>query len=203
MITLQNLCYRYHRGPQILQNLCFQADSGSSVLIVGANGSGKSTLGRLICGLQKPSSGSIRINGRPPHRVRGRARVALARYIPQRPREMLIESSVRQDLEEGARRGGSAAGLLETAHAFQIQDLLERHPLDLPQAAAWRAALCVGYLGQPQVLFIDEVVGQSSDLVRHLLTQTLRQRSVAGKATLIAVHSDSLAADLKCDIVEI
>ena len=55
---------RYHREFTALDNVSLDIRRGESVGIIGPNGSGKSTLLQLICGIIKPSRGSIEIRGR-------------------------------------------------------------------------------------------------------------------------------------------
>lgn len=55
---------RYHREFTALDDVSFDIKKGETVGVIGRNGSGKSTLLQLICGILKPSSGSIEIRGR-------------------------------------------------------------------------------------------------------------------------------------------
>lgn len=67
MIDVKNLSYRYDGSRQdSIDNLSMKISSGKIVGLLGANGAGKSTLLYLLCGLLKPKSGSVEVDGMTP-----------------------------------------------------------------------------------------------------------------------------------------
>ena len=66
VIEAKELCRKYG-GYVALDKLDFTVDSPTILGMVGKNGAGKSTLMRLLCGMEKPSSGSITVNGITPY----------------------------------------------------------------------------------------------------------------------------------------
>ena len=66
VIEAKELCRNYGRYVA-LDKLDFAVDGPTILGMVGKNGAGKSTLMRLLCGMEKPSSGSITVNGITPY----------------------------------------------------------------------------------------------------------------------------------------
>lgn len=62
-ITIENLTFSY-KDTRIFNDVSFSIPFGSKVAIIGKNGSGKSTLLKLLCGIYKKYSGSIKIGGK-------------------------------------------------------------------------------------------------------------------------------------------
>jgi ATP-binding cassette subfamily B protein len=58
-IHLDNVCFEYPDGPEVLSNISFAVKKGETVAIVGENGSGKSTLVRMLLGVYLPTNGAI------------------------------------------------------------------------------------------------------------------------------------------------
>lgn len=63
MIEIKDLTYKYKNGTIALNNINLNIQKGEFVAVLGRNGSGKSTFSRLISGINKPSSGTILVNG--------------------------------------------------------------------------------------------------------------------------------------------
>jgi zinc transport system ATP-binding protein len=79
VVELQEVSFRYNSVP-VLEGINLQIEDGEFLGIVGPNAGGKSTLLRLILGLLRPTSGSVRVFGQSPRRAS-----AHIGYVPQYP----------------------------------------------------------------------------------------------------------------------
>lgn len=65
-ISFENVSFRYPKSESdTIKNLNFTIKKGEKIAVVGLNGAGKTTMVKLLCGLYRPTAGSIRINGEP------------------------------------------------------------------------------------------------------------------------------------------
>ena len=66
ILEVKNLCKNYGKGDTLvkaLDNVSFEVNAGEFVAIVGASGSGKSTLLHILGAVDRPTSGSVIVNG--------------------------------------------------------------------------------------------------------------------------------------------
>lgn len=63
MLELQNIKWKVSDGTEIIKNINVEVPTGKLVVITGPNGGGKTSLAKLIAGLEKPTSGSIILDG--------------------------------------------------------------------------------------------------------------------------------------------
>ncbi len=89
-------------GEDVVHQVSFAADEGEAVAVIGSNGAGKTTLFRAVCGLLRPSHGTVRLDGRPITRRRAHdiARGGLA-YVPAE-RHLFPDMTVAENLDLGA-----------------------------------------------------------------------------------------------------
>jgi len=160
MIEIRTLHYRYPDGTHALKGIDLTIGDGEFLLICGPNGSGKTTLIWLICGLFKPTNGSIRINGlNDPHasqKIRH-----LVGMVFQDADSQIVGETVREDVAFGPENLGlSQEEITERVdwalRVMGLEDLSEK-PCYLLSGGEKRRLSIAGVLAmRPQVILFDE-----------------------------------------------
>jgi branched-chain amino acid transport system ATP-binding protein len=170
-------------GVEVLQGIDLGVGRGEAVGIVGPNGAGKSSLLRVICGLLRPSGGTVRFEGkeitaRAPEEI-CRAGIAL---VPE-GRQVFGSLSVDENLAVAARGPRSKAAIEEILGRFPI--LAERRAQSAQQLSGGeqqQLAIARALIGCPQLLVLDEpsmgLSPQMIDVVYELLAE-LRNEGLA------------------------
>jgi energy-coupling factor transport system ATP-binding protein len=152
VVELHNVWYRYGDSPWILKGVSLRVCKGDTIVIFGNNGSGKSTLLRLIAGVIKPVSGSVKVYGD-------------LIYIPQMPYLFITEDSIINEVKSlcKARRLGEDCirRCVETLKLFGYNDL-DKLPLHLSWGQLTRLATLLGYSVTRGAILLDEPFTGSS-----------------------------------------
>jgi biotin transport system ATP-binding protein len=160
MIEIQNLHHHYPDGTHALKGIDLTISEGEFLLICGPNGSGKTTLIRLICGLFKPTAGSIRINGlSDPHTSREIRH--LVGMVFQDPDSQIVGETVREDVAFGPENLGlSPEEIIKRVDwALKVMGLenISEKPCYLLSGGEKRRLSIAGILAmKPQVILFDE-----------------------------------------------
>ena len=168
MIKLENVNYIYERGMpderQALFDINLEIPDGTVTAIIGHTGSGKSTLIQLLNALEKPSSGSINVNGTEvcakDADIRGlRQRVGL---VFQYPEQQLFEETVYKDIAFGPKNMGLSDDEIDkrvhdAARLAGVNEkYMNRSPFELSGGQKRRAAIAGVLAMEPEVLILDE-----------------------------------------------
>jgi len=153
--------------------------AGEVVGLLGANGAGKTTLIRLLLGLLRPTSGTVRLFGRAPSRA-GRRRLG---YVPQ-GLGLWQDLSVEENLAFSARAFGSAVPALDADLEALRGSLVRDLPLGLRRRLAFAAALAHA----PELLVLDEPTSGVDPTARARLWESIHDAAQAGAGVLATTH---------------
>ena len=99
LLQVEHLTFGYTPELMNLKDVSFTIHKGEMVSIVGRNGAGKSTLAKLICGFEKPTSGSISMEGRDLSQDTIKERAANIGYVMQNPNQMISKPMIWDEVE--------------------------------------------------------------------------------------------------------
>ncbi len=157
VLAVEHLSVRLGRA-EVLHDASMTVGAGELVALLGPNGSGKSTLLRTIAGLEAPTSGSIRIDGRdvakvPVHR---RAVGLLLQDPVLFPRRTVLENLAYAPLLQRRPEAEIRPLLAQLTELLSLGPLLGRSPGELSGGEQQRVALARSLAARPRLLLLDE-----------------------------------------------
>lgn len=160
-IEVSNLSFSYTEEGNTIQDVSFSIPKGSYTTIIGHNGSGKSTIAKLIIGLLKAQSGTIRILGTEltPETVYDlRSHVGI---VFQNPDNQFIGSTVADDIAFGLEnhcvpQEDMQALIEKSAASVGMSDFLQAEPTHLSGGQKQRVAIAGILAMTPDIIIFDE-----------------------------------------------
>ena len=179
----------------------FRIERGEIFGFLGSNGCGKSTTMKMLTGLQPASEGNCALFGQPvdPRDIDTRRRVG---YMSQ-AFSLYSELSVRQNLDLHARlfhipAERRDARIEEMLTEFDLRNVAEQLPGDLPLGVRQRLSLAVAVIHQPEILILDEPTSGVDPVARDGFWELLIKLSREDGVTIfISTHFMNEA--LRCD----
>jgi|WetSurMetagenome_2_1015567.scaffolds.fasta_scaffold00394_16 ABC transport system ATP-binding/permease protein len=199
--TVEHLSYFFREGHPAVDDISFSIEEGKLVGILGASGSGKTTLLNLMSGIQKPSEGSVKLNGFDV--IEGNSELeGVFGYVPQD--DLLIEdltvfenlyfaacqcfeNKSKEEITEIVDRTLSNLGL------FEKRNLKVGSPFNKVISGGQRKRLNIALelVREPLVLFLDEPTSGLSSRDSENLMDLLRDMTLKGKLIFTVIHQPS------------
>ena len=203
LIELHEVSRRYDSGPPALDDVSLTVAPGEAVAILGPSGSGKSTLLNLVAGLDRPTSGTVTVDG---IRVDELGEAASARYRRAQIGMVFQFFNLLDDLTvadnvvlpaqlAGAARRETYRRATELLRGLGIDRHARAYPGRLSGGERQRVAVARALMNRPALLLADEPTGAldtaSGEDVRRLLTEL----HADGQTIVLVTHDLTLAAE--------
>lgn len=169
----------------VLDDLNFSIEPGKITGLIGPSGSGKTTLMRAIVGVQKLSSGSLRISG---WDAGDKALSHRIGYVTQTP-AVYLDLTVSQNLRYfGAIARASKSQINEIMEIVRLSDKKDQLVEKLSGGQRARVSLGIALLGNPDVLVMDEPTVGLDPILRQELWQLFGDLARKGKIVFVSSH---------------
>ena len=187
MLTIEDLTTDY--GPiRAVDHVSLEVPEGSVTAVLGANGAGKTSLLRTICGLVRPTSGHVKVEGEDITRwaVEEIVRFGVA-HVPE-GRGVIAELTVHENLRLGGLwRGRDAMPLREIYDLFpRLEERADQPASRLSGGERQMLSIGRALTGRPRAQLLDEPsLGLAPVLVAQIMTMVRRLADTLGLAVLL------------------
>ncbi|HET7597602.1 MAG TPA: cell division ATP-binding protein FtsE [Burkholderiales bacterium] len=204
MIAFSGVTKRYPQGYEALKNVTLAIQDGEMAFITGHSGAGKTTLLKLIAAIERPTSGTVLVNGQNVGAMSARAIPFLRRNLGLvfQDHKLLFDRSVfdnvilplsiigydRRDAARRVRAALDKVGLLVKEKA---------QPITLSGGEQQRLAIARAIVHRPAILLADEPTGNLDADYAAQLGDLFKSFNQVGVTVVIATHDAQLAARLK------
>ncbi len=210
MIRFSQVCKRYPGGHEALQDVSFEVAKGEMVYLTGHSGAGKSTLLKLIAAIERPTSGSVLVDGHNIRAIKREAIPALRRNIGLvfQDHKLLFDRNAFDnvllplqiagfDHREAARRVRAAldkVGLLQSEKA---------NPIALSGGEQQRLCIARAIVNRPDILLADEPTGNLDAEYSSEIMNIFKSFHQAGTTLLISTHDQHTLQEFPARILRL
>ena len=199
MIECRHLGKRYPGSQEALLDINLRVDRGEMVFLTGHSGAGKSTLLKLIAMIERPTRGSLRING---HEMTKLPDIGIPRYrqklgIIFQDHRLLTDRNVYENVALPLR----ITGLDEKTIARRVRAALDKvgllkrehsNPRSLSAGQQQRVGIARAVVNRPAILLADEPTGNLDPELSSEIMRLFVDFNDVGVTVLIATHDYSL-----------
>lgn len=190
---------------EALRNVSFTAEEGEFIAIMGESGSGKTTLLNILAALDKPTGGSVILDGHDFGRIKEREMSEFRRdnlgFVFQEF-NLLDTFSVRDNILlplvlRGLKYPQMMPKLMPTAKTLGIAELLDKYPYEISGGQKQRVACARAIITDPKIFLADEPTGALDSKASDELLRLFETVNARGQTILMVTHSVKAASHAK------
>ena len=211
VVQIKNLIKNYgSKGFQsrVLKGIDLTILKNDFIAIMGPSGSGKTTLLNILSTIDKPTQGTVTLDGRDITRMSNRELSKLRRdkigFIFQDYNlldTMTLEDNIALPLSLGGVEGKECVRRArELAALFGLEEHLKKYPYQLSGGQKQRGATCRALVTEPEILFADEPSGALDSKAGRELLECFRKVNEERQATILMVTHDPFCASYARDV---
>lgn len=196
MLEVEHLAFSYTPARRIIEDVSFTLREGESLCVLGPNGCGKTTMLRCLLALNKPSAGSVRVDGVEMARIPAKERARRIAYVPQST-DMAFPYQAREVALMGrtsSLRGAAAytredrALVDETFERLEIDYLATRQFKELSGGERQMVLVARAVVQQARILVMDEPTANLDYGNQIKVLKTIRNLVGDGFGVLMTSH---------------
>lgn len=202
MIRFERVSKRYPNGREALRDVTLQIGAGEFVFLTGRSGAGKSSILKLISLLERPTRGTVMVNGQDTGGLPARAIPAFRRrlgvvfqdhqLLMDRPvydnvaLPLIVSDTPFRDIDKRVRAALDQVGLLQYERAL---------PLELSIGEQQRVGIARAVVARPTILIADEPTGNLDHALARDVMQLFKRFQEVGVSVVIATHDLALVQE--------
>ena len=188
-ISISHLSKTYASGFQALKDVSLDIQSGEIFALLGPNGAGKTTLINIVCGIVKPSAGSVKVDG---HDIISDYRAARA-SIGLVPQELTTDAFETPPATMRLSRGlfgkpANPAVIEKVLKELSLWDKRDSRIMTLSGGMKRRVLIAKALAHEPQILFLDEPTAGVDVELRKDMWQLVRSLRASGVTIILTTH---------------
>jgi len=214
IIEAKNLNKTFKMGEldiEVLKDINLSIESGEFISIMGPSGSGKSTLLYLIGGLDKPTSGSVKIKGNELSEMKDKEQSIMRRrdigfvfqFYNLIPNLSVEENVILPVLLDGKKLKDYRSRLDDILEVVGLADRRTHTPRELSGGQQQRVAIARALVNEPDIILADEPIGNLDTKTGTEIMQLLQRINREKKKTIVQVTHSKEAADYGNRIINV